>query len=290
MHGTIVDAILTLHQRRHKKNAKYKTVPTRAGDLRYLDTGGSKPVILMAPDAPCVIAHHSELIEYLSQDFRVVCFEMPGSGLSFPSAGYSFTVFETADAMRELMDELNIDRAILNFSCVNGLHAMNFTSRFPERVSHMVLAQVPSVASMTDWTGHNIPRALRIPFLGQLIGRATARKLSDKWFSVSLPRPSDHLEKFSELSRNSLNSGGCFCLASIVQGAQRSPDKHMLGADRPALMIYGDKDFSHRHTDFNSIIANIPQARIKSFDGCGHFPNLERPKAFSTQLSEFVLG
>lgn len=289
MHGTIMDTLLTLPRRRHARKGKYKTVTTRAGDLHYLDTGGDKPVILMTPDAPCVIVHHAELIEHLSSDFRVVCFEMPGSGLSFPRAGYSFTAAETADAMHELMNALNIERAILNFSCVNGLHAMNFSTRFPERVSHLVLGQVPSIADMKAWTGYNIPKPLRIPFVGQIVGRASVGKLSDKWFSVSLPRPSEHRESFTKLSRGSLKSGGCFCLASIVQGAIRSPDNHMLGATHPTLMIYGDQDFSHRHTDFMHLTDTIPQATTVEFSGCGHFPNLERPKLFANKLRDFVL-
>ncbi len=290
MHGTVVDTMLTLPQRRHARNCKYKTVTTSAGVLPYVDTGGDKPVILMTPDAPCVIEHHTALIDNLGRDFRIVCFEMPGSGLSFPRAGYSFTVAETATAMGELMDALHIERAILNFSCVNGLHAMNFSARFPNRVSHLVLGQVPSVASMKNWTGYNIPKPLRIPFIGQMFGRAAVGKLSDKWFSVCLPRPSEHREDFTKLSRESLNSGGCFCLASIVQGAIRSPDEQMLGAQQPTLMIYGDRDFSHRHTDFEQLTDTIPQASTLKFTGCGHFPNLERPEQFADNLRQFVLN
>lgn len=288
MHGTIVDTLLTLSQRRHARASQHEIVSTQAGDLQYVDTGGNNPVILMTPDAPCVLAHHAALIENLQQDFRVVCFEMPGSGLSYPRAGYGFTISETADAMRELMDGLKIEKAILNFSCVNGLHAINFASRFPDRVSHLILGQTPSVASMKNWTDHNIPKALGVPFLGQLIGRAAAATLSDKWFSVSLPRPSAHRTDFANLSRSSLKAGGCFCLASITQGAFRSPDEDMLGATHPTLMVYGDKDHSHRYTDFLSLTDIIPHAKIQKFSGCGHFPNIEKPENFAEILRDFV--
>jgi len=53
MRGTTVDTIFTLPRRRQVQSSKYKTVTTRAGKLRYVDTGGVKPVILMTPDAPC---------------------------------------------------------------------------------------------------------------------------------------------------------------------------------------------------------------------------------------------
>lgn len=289
MHGTIMDSILMLPRRRHAGNGKYKTITTRAGDLSYLDTGSDNPVILMTPDAPCVIEHHAELIENLSRDFRVVCFEMPGSGHSYPRANYSFTVSETANAVVDLMDGLNIDHAILNFSCVNGLHAMNISSRFPHRVSHLVLGQTPSTSAMQNWAENNIPKPLRVPYIGQMIGCVAAHKLSAKWFAVSLPRPSAHLESFTKLSLDSLKSGGCFCLASIVQGANRSPEEDMLGTQHPTLMIYGDEDFSHRDTRFERLSSNIPHARTLEFSGCGHFPNLERPNQFAENLRQFVL-
>ena len=290
MHGTIIDALLTLPRRRHARNGTYKTVSTRAGDLAYLDTGGEKPTILMTPDAPCVIAHHEELIEELRSDFRVVCFEMPGSGLSFPRAGYSFTVAESADAVIELMDGLKIETAILNFTCANALHALNLSARFPDRVSHLALGQIPSVAGMRAWTNANIPKPLQWPFLGQMIGRMAVGKLSDNWFSVSLPRPSEHRETFNKLSRASLANGGCFCLASIVQGAKRSPDDHMLGATQPTLMVYGNKDFSHRHSNFDQLVDTVPQAGIVEFPECGHFPNLEQPQRFAQHVREFVMS
>ncbi len=288
MRGTAIDSILTRVTLRSKADSPYPVLTTSAGQVPFLDTGGDKPVILMTPDAPCVIEHHLELIDNLRRDFRVVCFEMPGSGYAFPKAKYSFTVSESAFLVKEIMDALDIKKAIMNFSCGNALHALNFSKRFPERVTHLVLAQLASIDGMRNWTRYNIPKPLLVPFIGQIVCRTFDRKLSDKWFSVSLPRPSDHREGFSEISRKSLGSGGCFCLASIVQGSSRSPDEDMLGAKHPTLMVYGEKDYSHRHTDFDRLNDTIPHADIVAFEGCGHFPNLERPKLFATRLREFM--
>lgn len=290
MTGTAIDSILTRATLRAKAKSKYPVVTTSAGPVPFFDTGGDKPVILMTPDAPCIIKHHLELIDNLRRDFRVVCFEMPGSGYAFPKAKYGFTISESASLVKEVMDALEIEKAILNFSCGNGLHALNFSKQYPDRATHLVLAQLASIEGMRSWTGHNIPRPLLVPYIGQVVCRIFDQKLSDKWFSVSLPRPSDHRESFSQISRESLKSGGCFCLASIVQGSSRSPDEDMLGTKHPTLMVYGEEDYSHRHTDFSRLKSTIPHANIKGFEGCGHFPNLERPEAFADSLRKFVSG
>lgn len=290
IHGTVMDTLLTLPKRGKRRNSSDKFIDTTAGQLRYVDTGGDKPVLLTTPDAPCVIEHHQALTGILSNDFRVVIFEMPGCGRSFPSATYGFTAAETANAIKELLDALNIEQAALAFSCVNSLHALNFAQRFPHRVNHLALVQIPSVASFREqWVADNIPKPLTIPVVGQLIGQLTAEKLSDKWFDVSLPRPSDYRLPFKKLSHESLHAGGCFCLSSIVQGALRSPNADMLGAAVPADMVYGNEDFSHRNSNFQTFSDTMPLATITEYTGCGHFPNLERPEEYAGHLRGFIL-
>ncbi len=66
-------------------------VTTEFGEIRMLDTRGEKPVILNVPDGPNVIEHHQELITKLSKNFRVICFELPGIGFSYPNSNYDYT-------------------------------------------------------------------------------------------------------------------------------------------------------------------------------------------------------
>lgn len=295
MTGTLIDTLIAMPRRKRGRafggqGAGIRYLNTRAGQLRYVDTRGNKPVLITTPDGPCVIEHYSELIPKLAETFRVICFEMPGTGFSYPSAAYSFTATETSDFMLEIMNTLAVDKAAFAFTCVNAMHATNFAVRFPDRVTHLVLAQIASVAAMRDWTGHNIPAPLRVPYVGQFVGAVTAKTLAVKWFSVSLPRPSEHRAPFTKTALDSIQSGGCFCLSSIVQGAARTPDTDILGATHPTLMIYGDADFSHRHTDFTGLTDTVPQAKMIKYEGCGHFPNLERTNDYTAHLTQFVLG
>jgi len=255
-----------------------------------VDSGGDGPILITTPDAPCVIEHHTTLNAKLARHFRVICFEMPGSGFSFPSASYGFQIDETADLILELMDGLGIDRAAFGFTCVNGLHALNFSIRFPQRVTHLALAQIPSVEAMRDWTEHNIPAPLRIPYIGQFVGKIFVKPLARRWFSMSLPRPSDLRIPMVKTSLTNIELGGCFCLSSIVQGAERTPNEAMLGASTPSIMIYGDTDYSHRHTNFEKFTETVPQARLKKYEKCGHFPHLERPNEYVADLRQFILA
>jgi pimeloyl-ACP methyl ester carboxylesterase len=264
-------------------------VQTKAGQLRVIDTGGSKPTLVLTPDGPCVIEHYDVLIKRFSEQFRVICFDMPGIGFSFPSYGYRFGIAESADFIVELLDTLPVPKAAFAFTCANGFFAMNLAKRYPQRVSHLVLAQTPSFGGMRNWADRNIPRPLRVPYLGQVVTAVKAEFFATRWFDMALPRGSEHKGGFVAQAQKAVHAGGCFCLASVVQGLLHSEEDDIRGVQCPTLAIHGDSDFSHKHTDFRSITDPIPQAQVIAFPGCGHFPNLEQSSEYVGHVQRFVL-
>jgi pimeloyl-ACP methyl ester carboxylesterase len=294
MTGAILDVFVTSFRRTRARrqgghNPGVRYLPTRAGQVRAIDTGGNKPVLVLTPDGPCVIEHYEGLISRFSEQFRVICFDMPGLGFSFPSRRYRFGVAETADMIVELLDALCVPRAAFAFTCANGFFAMNLAKRYPQRVSHLVVAQTPSFEDMRKWTGRNIPRLLRVPFAGQALTASTVRQLATRWFDLALPKGSEHKGAFVSQARKALHAGGCFCLASVVQGLLQTRDDDLRGVQCPTLAIHGDRDFSHRGTDFRAITALIPQAQVVAFAGCGHFPNLEQSSEYADRVERFLL-
>ena len=294
MNGAILDSFITSFRRTgarrrgaHASSMRY--VQTKAGQLRVIDTGGGKPALVLTPDGPCVIEHYAELIKRFSEQFRVICFDMPGIGFSFPSHGYRFSIAESADFIVELLDALSVPKAAFAFTCANGFFAMNLAKRYPQRVSHLVLAQTASLDGMRKWTDRNIPKLLRVPYAGQAVAAIKAEFLAAHWFDLALPRGSEHKSGFVAQARKTLQTGGCFCLASVVQGLIQSEEDDIRGVQCPTLAIYGDSDFSHKHTDFRSITEPIPHAQVIAFPGCGHFPNLEQSSEYVSHVQRFLL-
>jgi pimeloyl-ACP methyl ester carboxylesterase len=125
-----------------------KLVETNYGKLRVLDTLGKKPTIISVPDGPNVIEHHLDLIRKLSINFRVICFELPGVGFSYPSLAHDYSFERSAKIILDLMELLKVDRAALSFSCSNGFYAIKAAQLAPEKFTHLFLAQTPSIHSM----------------------------------------------------------------------------------------------------------------------------------------------
>ncbi len=264
-------------------SADTRLLDTSAGRMRVRDTGGDRPALLMTPDGPCLIEHHAALIDALRPDFRVVCFDQPGFGYSYPRFGYGHRLEQGAEALFAVMDALHIQRASLSLSCANGFYALAAAKQAPARFDRLVLAQTPSLEAMQRWVKRVIPRPVLLPVVGQALVRARVHKTAAAWFDVAVPRGADPAP-LKRLTEAALHDGACFCLAGVCQGLRASDASLLDGVTTPVTLAWGDADRSHRHTPPDSLLSLVPQARVHRFDGCGHFPNLERPAEFAALL------
>ncbi|MFB9291635.1 alpha/beta fold hydrolase [Pseudoduganella plicata] len=262
-------------------------IASGTGSLRVLDTGPGKPCVLVVPDGPNVIEHYEYLRSLLVQDYRLVCFDMPGFGFSLPSASYCHSLDEGATAVLDVLDALNIDQATLAFSCANGFYAMRAAQIAPHRVTSLFLAQTPSLSAMHAWTIRNVPWPLRMPIIGQVAGWAFRRRAANAWYDTALPRDSDRVF-YRHHARHALARGACFCLAGVVQGLMREAIMAVRINCTPCTMVWGSMDRSHRATDARSLLACVPHADIIYFKDCGHFPDLERPERYAYFLREHM--
>lgn len=264
-----------------------RRVDTAAGRVRVLDTGGSGPAVVMAPDGPNVIEHHAALIDALAPHARVVCFDLPGFGFSRPGARYGHTLDEGSGAILAVMDALQVREAVLAFSCANGFYAIAAAKRAPARVRALVLAQTPGFSAMPAWTQRNVPRPIQLPVLGQAMNRALRYKLAHVWYGIAMPDKPQRAE-FRATAARALARGACYCLAGVVQGLSRADAAALAGVKQPVTMTWGGSDRSHKHTRAESLLELLPQARIRHRPDCGHFPDLEAPTEYAESIKEML--
>lgn len=271
-------------------------IDTAAGRVHVFDSASTCPehadasaaeraCIVFTPDGPNVVAHYRHLIGLLTPRFRVVCFDMPGFGFSLPSMEYEHDLEQGARTVLAVLDRLGIARATLAFSCANGLYAIRTAQLAPARVASLMLSQTPSLPAMQAWAYRMIPLPLRIPVAGQLIAWLARRKLAHLWHRSALPAHTD-AGPFQQLTRQSLDAGGCFCLAGVVQGLLRETIATTAASPLaiPCTLIWGEQDRSHRATIPESLREHLPQLEIRRFADCGHFPDLEQPERYVREI------
>ncbi|MFC4763132.1 alpha/beta fold hydrolase [Dyella koreensis] len=288
MIGGAIDSWLTHLSARKLQHSHGKSLPTRfidtpVGAVRTYDSGSAKPCVVMVPDGPNVIEHYAALIDRLAQEWRVVCFDMPGFGHSLPQRSYTHSLDQGAQAVLGVLDSLGIEHTTLAFSCANGFYALRAAKLAPARVSHLLLSQTPSLAAMHAWTARVIPKPLRMPVVGQVAAWIFRNKAASSWYGAALPRTTDP-QPLRMKALDALESGACFCLAGVVQGLAKEQMASLCGVTTPCTMIWGEQDRSHRQTDPCSLHACVPHAEIVRFADCGHFPDIEQPERFADVL------
>lgn len=259
-----------------QKHHHFSFLQTESANIRFIDTGDeSKPTLLTAPDGPCFLEHFQEYIEKAKKHWRVVVLDMPGFGESYPQNSYDHSFERAASTLKTLIDHLSLNNITLSLSCGNGFYGIYFAKKYPQLIKKLILLQTPGFEGMRPWLRASVPKPVKIPYVGQLLVYLQRLKIPKMWFKVALPKHSNHLLGFSELSKHRIEQGCCNCLASVVQGLSAMKEEDLLGCEVPTLMIWGKKDYSHRFTDESSLRDLIPNAEILVWNDCGHFPELE---------------
>jgi len=83
----------------------------------------------------------------LADEYRVIRFDFPGSGLSLPDPTGDYTDARSMQLLNALMDKLEVKRATLIGNSMGGRIAWSFAARFPERVDKLVLLSPDGFAS-----------------------------------------------------------------------------------------------------------------------------------------------
>ena len=131
---------------------------------------GSGPPVLLLHESPVSSAAFVPLIGSLAERFTVIAPDTPGYGGSDPLALHRPQIPDYADALREVVDALGLERAAVFGRHTGAAIAIEFANLHPERVSGVVLDGCPAftpeemeelVASYLppfrpDWSGSHV--------------------------------------------------------------------------------------------------------------------------------------
>lgn len=254
------------------------TVETSGGVVRYRRAASAKgPRLLFGVDGPNVLEQYDATFAAFEGRADVTVFEPPGTGGSPPAPGFSFTFDAFAGVTREVIEHLWLAPVTLVFPCYLGYVAASLSA------SHRaVLVQTPTWADMTRWTNRvDRQHVLRTPVLGQLAVRARREALARLWYRSSAG-DAEHAARLTGPAVDVLHAGGCFCLASLIQGLSKEPFAAMHAT--PVALVWGSRDRSHRDSKPEGA---WPSATLKTVS-TGHSPELENPSRFADTLLEVL--
>lgn len=152
-------------------------VKTPKGNVFVREIPGDDPPIVLMHGFPDDHSIYDRLLPLLSPR-RAVAFDWRGYGRSERAQLGGFSLQEHASELAALLDQLDIDRAVLVGHDASGPDAVAFTVAHPERVTHLVL--------LNTIFGH-LP-SLKLPEMIRLLADPALTPLADAMINDELQR------------------------------------------------------------------------------------------------------
>ena len=271
---------------------------------RFRNIHGYKRAYIRAGSGPALLLIHgigdnadswADVLPTLARDFTVVAPDLLGHGQSDkPRADYSIGAY--ANAMRDLLSVLDIERVTVVGHSLGGGVAMQFAYQYPERCERLVLVGTGGVS-------HEVNPILRfvsapnadvvLPLLSlsgaRLVGHAVFAAL--RALDTNIGHDSDQLMRIFEALPNAPSRRA---FVRTLRGAVdwrgqaiTMLDRCYLAADMPTLVVWGSRDGVIPVKHAARIHAAMPSSRLEVFDGAGHFPHQNDPERFLRVFSTF---
>jgi pimeloyl-ACP methyl ester carboxylesterase len=259
------------------------------------DPAGTRPVLLLIHGMAGSSVTWREVMPALSRRYTVIAPDLPGHGESDkPRQDYSLGAH--ANALRDLMLALGIDRATVVGQSLGGGVAMQLAYQHPRHCERLVLVSSGGLGKEVSW----ILRALSFPGLeyvmpvlfpsfvrdtGNAISRGLHRlglrapRLAEEWRSYVSLTDSETRDAFVRTLRAVVGVGG---------QAVSAHDRLYLSSQLPTLIVWGERDgiipVAHAHAAHQA----MPASELVIFEESGHFPHLEEPARFIEALTGFM--
>jgi pimeloyl-ACP methyl ester carboxylesterase len=262
--------------------------------IAYRDAGHG-PVLLLIHGMAGSSATWRAIIPLLSKNHRVIAPDLLGHGESAkPRGDYSLGAF--AVFLRDLLDELGVDRATVIGQSLGGGIAMQFAHQHRDYCERLALIG-------SGGLGPDLSPLLRIlsapgaEFVLPVVAPQPVLNLGNKlggWLTsagIQAPRAGEMWYAYSSLSDARTRQAFLRTLRSVVDYRGQcvsALNKIHLTAGLPSMLIWGENDriipVAHAYAAHEALAGS----RLEVLKGIGHFPHVEAPAAVADILEDFV--
>ena len=270
---------------------RFRTVVTRRARLSTLEAG----------IGPAVVAFHGLggtkgsfllMVAALSDRFRVIAVDLPGFGDSDKPIGAAYDARFFAEAMIDLLDALELERADLVGNSLGGRVALEVALRDPQRVGRLALL-APSLAWRRSRRWAPALRLVR-PELGlvqlapRVVVQAVVQRLipgADRGWTAA------GVDEFLRAYLTPAGRAAFYAAArQIYLEAPQGKDgfwPRLRELQPDALFIWGRRDTLVPIAFARHVAEALPEARHVELD-CGHVPQMERPRQTHKAVAAFL--
>lgn len=263
------------------------------GDLRvrYVERPGTGTPVVLIHGLPGTAEDFAKVTPLL-EGHRTIALDRPGYGYS--DGGY-FPVARQLSAIDQLLDRLNVRRAVLVGHSYGGTIALGYAALHPERVRGLVLVSAAAGGARSDTFDRaqaRLVQGLSLPVIqplaavtfSQAMRTASAKSGAAQAFDPDPVQPAyeQHLLESSMRHEDLDAYAGEQLAANDVIG---DVDRLLPEIAVPAVVIHGEDDRMVEAEHGRRIAADLPNARYVPVPG-GHMVPLVRPAVIAEAARE----
>jgi len=221
---------------------------------------------------------------------RVVRMDLPAFGLTGPAPDGDYSQRRYAQFMIDLMDKLNIQRAILVGNSLGGGIAWVTAITAPDRVAKLVLIDAAGYPNESI----SVPigfRLARIPALAPIFDHILPRGVIESSLNSVYGDPTKVtpalIDQYYELT---LRAGNRQALGERMKQSVFSPSMtaKIRTITQPTLILWGAKDRLVNPENAQRFHVDIAGSQLVIFPGLGHVPQEEDPKTSLAAAIKFL--
>jgi pimeloyl-ACP methyl ester carboxylesterase len=277
---------------RSELDARYLGPSTRywnvAGtSLRVRDTGSSgAPAILLLHGFGSSLETWEPWAQRLSEQYRVMRFDLPGCGLSEPDRTGDYRDDRSVALIRSLMDQAGIAHAALVGNSMGGRIAWKFAAAYPARVDKLVLISPDGFAS----PGFEYGKPPKVPAVLNLMKYFLPKSLLRSNLAAAYADPARlsnaQVDRYYDLLLAPGDRGAM--IARMQQSVLEDPVPILRRIEVPTLLMWGERDRLIPYANSADYLRALPNANLVSFSDLGHVPQEESPAESLPPLERFL--
>lgn len=246
-------------------------------------------------DAPALIMIHgfgSSLHTWedwagaLSDRYRVVRFDLPGSGLSPPDPTGRYDDARAIELLLGLMARLEIGEAAIIGNSVGGRIAWSFASAHPDRVSRLVLVAPDGFASVGFEYGEAPKIGAVTHAMRAVLPRFLVKMNLDQSYSDPARLEPHVVARYYDLLR--APGARLALIHRMEQTILTDPLPRLRALQTPVLLLWGEDDRLIPVSNAQDYLGALPNAELTVLPGVGHLPQEEAPDVSLVPVEAFL--
>ena len=228
----------------------------------------------------------------LREKRRVIRFDLPGFGLTGPSADHDYSMDAYVRFVRAVVDQLEVRRFVVAGNSLGGQVAWATAAALPDRVAGLVLVDASGYPLESLATRPSIPVGFRIaatPGLRLLAQYTLPRGIVERSVRDVYGDPSRVTPELVDLySAMTLRAGNRQALGRRIEQGYTGNVALLKDIKAPTLVLWGGKDRLLPLEFGQRFASDIAGARLVVFDELGHVPHEENPARTVAEVKRFL--